>query len=106
MSVLQPFQNLEFLGVERNQKDVILVLPEEKNNKIVEQWQFLLKKPLVTIREFSQMIGWLASTASAVLSAPLQYPAMQRQQIVDFSMEKDYYSEINFWEEARAELNW
>ena len=47
------------------------------------------------MREFSQMIGWLASTANAVLSAPLQYPAMQRQQIVDFSMEKDYYSEIN-----------
>ena len=43
---------------------MILVLPEEKKNKIVEQCQFLLKKTLVAIRELSQIIGRLASSAS------------------------------------------
>ena len=48
-SVLQPCQNLEFLGVEINSKHIVLVIPEEKKNKIVEQCQFLLKKPLLTM---------------------------------------------------------
>ena len=55
-SVLQRCQNLEFLGVKINSNDMIYLFPEEKRNKIVEHCQFLLKKPLVTIRELSQVI--------------------------------------------------
>ena len=49
-SVVQPCQNLEFLGVEINSKDMVLVIPEGKKKKIVEQCQFLLKKPLLTMK--------------------------------------------------------
>ena len=67
---------------------MVLVLPEGKKNKIVEQCWFLLKNPLVTIRELSHVISRLASTAITVLPALLQYKAMQRQQIMEFSIEK------------------
>ena len=65
-----------------------LVLPEEKRNELVEQCQFLLKNPLVTIRELSQMIGRLASTTIAALPAPLLYRTMQLQDIIEFSIRK------------------
>ena len=67
---------------------MILVLPEEKRNELVEQCQFILKNPLVAIRELSQMIGRLASTTIAVLTAPLLYRTMQLQHIIEFSMRK------------------
>ena len=48
--VLLPSQTLEFLGVEINSKDMILRLPKEKENKIVEQCQFALSKPSIAIK--------------------------------------------------------
>ena len=55
---------------------IILTLAEEKKKKIVEQCQFLLSKPPVTIKELTRVIGRLASTAIGVLPAPLQYWAV------------------------------
>lgn len=52
------------------------------------------------------MICRLASTAIAVLPAHLQYQAMQRQKIMEFSMEKNCDSKINLSKEFRAEPNW
>ena len=54
--VLEPCQTLELLGMEINLKEMILTLPEEKKNKIVEQRQFLLRIQRVTIRELPQVI--------------------------------------------------
>ena len=51
------------------------------------------------------MICWLASTAIAVLPAHLQYQAVQGQKIMEFSMEKNCNSKINFSKEFRAEPN-
>ena len=72
-SVLLSCQTLEFIRVEINSKNIILTLAEEKKKKIVEQCQFLLSKPPVTIKELTRVIGRLASTAIGVLPAPLQY---------------------------------
>lgn len=52
--VQQPCQ--EFLDVEINSKDMILTFLREKKKTIVEQCQFLLRKPLVTFRELSLVI--------------------------------------------------
>ena len=41
----------------------------------------------ITVRDLNQAISHLAST---VLSAHLQYRAMQQEQILEFSMERDY----------------
>ena len=69
--VLQSFQTTQFLGMEINSIDMTKTPPQEKKDQIVKQCQDLLRKSSVTIRELAQLIGRLASTAIAVLPAPL-----------------------------------
>ena len=73
---------------------------------IVKQCQDLLRKSSVSIRELTQLTGRLASTTIAVLPAPLQYRAMQRQQILELSVAGNYSSEIKLSDEVKTELQW
>ena len=63
-----------------------------------------LRKSSVSIRELTQLIGRLASTAIAVLPAPLQYRAMQHQQILELSVAGYYTPEIKSSGEVKTEL--
>ena len=54
----------------------------------------------------TQLIGRLTSTAVAVLPAPLQYLATQRQQILELSVAGNYSSEIKLSNEVKTELQW
>ena len=68
--------------------------------------QDLLRKSSVSIRELTQLIGRLTSTAIAVLPATLQYRVMQRQQILELSAAGNYSSEIKLSDEVKTELQW
>lgn len=57
-------------------------------------------------RELMKLIGRLSSTAIAVLPAPLQYRAMQRQQIQELSFSRNYDSLIILTKEVKNELKW
>ena len=105
-SVLQPCQTIQFLGMEINSIDMTVTLPQEKKDQIVKQCQDLLRKSSVSLRELTQLIGRLASTAIAVLPAPLQYRAMQCQQILELSVAGNYSSEIKLSDEVKTELQW
>ena len=101
-SVLQPCQTIQFLGMEINSIDMNVTLPQEKKDQIVKQCQDLLRKSSVSLQELTQLIGRLASTAIAVLPAPLQYRAMQRQQILELSVAGNYSSEIKLSDEVKT----
>lgn len=58
---------------ERDSVNMALGLHREKKDQIIQQCQSLLTRPSVTIRESTQLTGWLTATEIAVLSAPLQY---------------------------------
>ena len=60
----------------------------------------------MTIRELTQVMARLASIVIAVLPAPPPYQAIQRQQILEFFIDRDYNSVIELTEKVRAELNW
>ena len=60
-----------------NSIEMTLTFPQEKKEKIVKQCQDLLGKSSTSISELNQLVGCLASTAIAVLPAPLQNRAMQ-----------------------------
>ena len=62
-------------------------------------------KSSASIRELSQVIGCLPSTAIAVLPAHMQYRAMQRQQILELQETGDYNSKITLSTERKAELD-
>ena len=105
-SVLEPCQNIQFLGMEINSIEMTLTLAQEKKGKIAQQCQNLLGKSSDSIRELSRLIGRLASTAIAVLLAPLQYQAMQRHQILELQETRDYNSKITLSAEVKAALDW
>ena len=88
-SVFQPCHVIQFLGIETDSVNMTLGLPQEKKDQIVQQCQSPLRRSSVTIRELAQPIGRLTATAIAVLPAPLQYRAMQRQQILGLSTEEN-----------------
>ena len=93
-SVLHPSQILQFLGVEINSKEMSVSLPQEKKDKIISQCQGILIEELVSIKELTQVLDFLSSTAIAVLAAPLQYRVIQRQQIAQLTITKNFDSMI------------
>ena len=62
---------------------------QEKKDKIISQCQDILKEKSVSIRDLTQVFGCLSSTAITVLVAPLQYRAIQRQQIAELANTKN-----------------
>lgn len=105
-SILNPTHVIQFLGVEVDSMNLKLSLPQEKVDKIISQCKSLLSVPKVSVRELMKLIGRLSSTAIAVLPAPLQYRAMQRQQIQELSSSRNYDSLIILTKEVKNELNW
>jgi len=53
-----------------------------------------------------KVIGHLSSSAIAVFPAPLQYRAIQKQQILELSFKKNLDSQVTLVEETRKELQW
>ena len=90
----QTMSELQFLGMKVNSIEMTLTLSQEKKEKIVKQCQDLLGKSSASTRELNQLTGHLASTAIAVLPVPLQYWAMQWQQILELQETGDYNSKI------------
>ena len=69
---------LEFVGVLLDSPNMTLSLSQEKVEKMNTQCKELLEKSLVTVRELSKLIKRLSSIVVAVLSALLQYKALQQ----------------------------
>ena len=87
-SVLQPCQTIQFLGTEINSIDMAITLPQEKKDQKVKRCQDLLRKSSVSIRELTQLIGRLASTAIAVLPAPFQCRVMKRSKYWSYLLQE------------------
>ena len=83
-----------------------LSLPQEKVEGIISQCQMMLSAEKVSIRDLMKLIGRLSSSAIAVLPAPLQYRAIQRQQIQELASSQNYDSLVTLTEEVKEELDW
>ena len=105
-SVLEPCQTMQFLGVEIYSIDMTIFLPQDERNQILKQCQDLLSKLSVLIEELTQLIGRLGSTTIVLLPTSLQYRVMERQQILESSVEENDSSEIKLSDEVRTELKW
>ena len=58
------------------------------------------------LKAVNSLIGRLSSTAIAILPAPLQYRALQRQQILELAEKQNFHARIVLSEEVRAEIQW
>ena len=105
-SVLIPTKLIEFLGIMIDSVKMELSLSEEKVQRILNRCQNLLDKEKVSVREVTQLIGLLSSTALAVLPAPLQYRYLQNQQIEEMRESHCYERMITLSPLSRAEIEW
>ena len=72
-SILNPVQEIEFLGLTVNSVKMALSLPEQRIKWIQDQCQDLFVKGLVTVLELTKLIDLLASTIQPVLPARLNF---------------------------------
>ena len=80
--VLDPAQEIEFLGLIANSQTMTLSLPKEKIGKIKDQCLRLYKASEVSLLDLTKLIRTLSSTIQAVLPARLQFCFLQQQQIL------------------------
>ena len=71
--LLDPVQEIEFLGLIVNSQTMTLSLPEEKIVKIKDQCLSLYKGSEVSLLDLTKLIGTLSSILQAVLPARLQF---------------------------------
>ena len=106
--VLNPEQNLEFLGFQVNTVSMTLSLPTEKLKKIRTECCHWLWTQGITPRQLAHLIGLMTSSALAILSAPLHYRGLQmlRRSRALARSHQNYDSSIPWTQEALQDLEW
>ena len=64
--------------------DVKLTIPQEKENKVMDQCQLVCSRDQVTVWKIVQLIGNLCYSAVAVLSV------LSKEKIMEFSMRENF----------------
>ena len=104
-SLLEPTQNLVFLGFTINSVEKELSLPAEKLEKIVVEAKTMLKCHTVSARSLAQLIGRMTAAILAVHPAPLQYQGLQHLEHLALRR-KGYNGQVTLSLGARKDLHW
>ena len=81
-SVIQPTQELEYLGFLINSVTMTVTLPREKTEKLLGLVETLLRKSRATIRQVAQVVGGLIAARHATKHALLFTKEMENQKII------------------------
>ncbi|MES9882674.1 MAG: reverse transcriptase domain-containing protein [Sedimenticola sp.] len=76
-SVVNPAQEIVFVGFLINSVNMTVKLTVDKANEIIEQCRLLKQRSSVTIRELAKVIGKLVASEPAVPHAPLFYKPLE-----------------------------
>ena len=77
-SIMEPTQEIEFLGITINTKQMIMCLPTEKLKKIQADARNLLGEAVTSARKLARLIGKMNASARVIPPAPLFYRNLQR----------------------------
>lgn len=106
-SLLIPTQVLTFLGFKIDSLCMMISLPAEKANKILDCCHRLLVFQGITLRNLASLIGLLESSRPAIWRAPLHFRHLQSDLIRGLQMnQKSYNAFITLSPSARVELAW
>ena len=105
-SVLEPCQELEFLGFLVNSKTMSLCLPKDKIRGIKRDCQQLLDNPCVSGRVLSRLLGKLSASIQAVFPAPLHYRFLLRAKNLALKESQGYETLLTLDQAAQQELVW
>ena len=103
-SVLNPTQEIEFLGMMINSLSMGVWLLVEKVKKLLEICREYLSQGKLTLRELASLIGKLYSTQPAIAMAPLQVRVLQQKLIIAQQNQMNYGQVIQFNLESKKEL--
>lgn len=88
--VLQSTQLIVVFGYRDKLSSNDSIASPEKTNQSETQCWTLLETSFVTIRDLHQLMAYFSSVAVVILPAPIQYHAIQRQQIMELAKVKCY----------------
>jgi ribonuclease HI len=106
-SVLIPTRKIQYLGNIIDSDEMIVQLPEERQNSIISGCKSLLKKPTATIREVAKIIGLIVASFSAVEYGKLHYRQLEINKI--YALQKSYGNYDSLMEitnDMKTELHW
>lgn len=114
--ILEPQQEMEFLGFIVNTQNMTLLLPRDKIEKIQKECRLYKNKQQMTVQELEHLIGLLSSTNHAIVQAPMRYRALQRLKNQALTLGKAWHSivrldqpsvqDLNFWIREVQYQNW
>ena len=106
-SSLTPSQVITFLGFKIDSTSMMLSLPAEKINKILDCAHRLLAPQRITLRNLASLIGLLETSRPANWRAPLHFRHLQCDLIWGLQMNRESYDAlITLSTSARGELAW
>ena len=78
-SVIVPVQRILFFGFITDSVNFVVMLPEEKVQKIIDFAKLLLGKDCITARLLASFIGLVVNAFYTVLEGPLHYRSLERE---------------------------
>lgn len=106
-SVLEPTQEIEFLGFRLNTIRMEITLPVDKGKDVREACIGLLEKKAPSIREVAKIIGKIVATFPASQYGPLHYRALEKKKIAALRCNKGHFDRpMVLSPESKDEINW
>ena len=101
---MTPVQEIEFLGMIVNSKEMTISLPQKKIQSIKQMCQDLYQNPETTVSELTKVLGHLASKILAVIPAKLHCRFLQQQQIQALKTNDCYKNQVLLDRESQLKL--
>ena len=106
-SVLEPTQQIQYLGVVIDSRDMSVRLTAERKCNLKDTCNKLLKARKLTIRDLAKVIGKVVASFTAVKYGPLYYRHLEENKKAALLVAKgDYDSPVSITFSARTELHW
>ena len=106
-SVLEPTQQIKFLGFTLDSQNMTISLPEEKKAEIIEECTKLLGTHSPSIRSVARVIGKLIAAFPAIQYGPLHYRSLERDKICSLKENRGHFDRaMQLSEKAKQELTW
>ena len=105
-SVLYPVQRITFFRFIIDSVKFLVILPEEKVQKIVNLAFFLLEKEDISARLLASFIGLILNAFYAVFEGPLHYRSLERDKILALNGTWNFENRVTLSDKSREELHW
>ena len=105
-SILEPTQQIEFLGLILDSIQMKVFLPEPKVLDLIESRQAILSMTSLTVRSLASFQGKMSSCLHAVLPVPTFYRAIQANIHQAIGKTNNFSKKLILSSEAKSEIQW